>query len=317
MKSSTSAHSSSAAKTAVSPDSKIWLGWLMAITAIMAYSMNAPLGRGAILLGVNPTLLLIIRFGLSTAVAGGSLLLTDPKKFKIGRKGILTCIAIGGLIACAVLSFYWAIARMNVSIAAVIVSVYPLVVLMGLAFWGEKLTKRKGIRLSLGLGGVYLLLGPSGTADLIGVVLLIGTVISYALYLMFIQWYMGDYPVRAVAFYTDATMCVAMLIFGLAQGIKFEAPPVKAFEYIIVMAVIGTFLSRNLLFNAVRRIGSGQMSLLAPLDTMLTITWSLLFLNETLAPIQWVGSLLIVVSAFLAIEKLPERIRFRWGRAVR
>ena len=188
--------------------------------------------------------------------------------------------------------------------------------LVTLAFFGEKLTGRKILRLVLGLSGVYILLGPSGTVEPVGVTLLIITIISYALYLLFVQWYMGDYPPRTASFYIDATIFIAMLFFGLGQGISIEAPPSEALIYIFLMAIVGTFLSRNLLLNAVKRIGSGQMSLLAPLDTMLTISWSILFLQETLAPIQWLGSLLVIISTALAIEKWPHLNILRRNRTI-
>jgi drug/metabolite transporter (DMT)-like permease len=69
---------------------------------------------------------------------------------------------------------------------------------------------------------------------------------------------------------------------------------------------------------AINRIGSGQMALLTPLETLLTVTWSMLFLDERLTTIQWVGGGLILASALLAIQRLgraqwPPRWRL-WTR---
>jgi drug/metabolite transporter (DMT)-like permease len=73
---------------------------------------------------------------------------------------------------------------------------------------------------------------------------------------------------------------------------------------VIALVVVSTFLSRMLMVAAISRIGSGQMALLTPVETLLTITWSMLFLGERLAPLQLVGGALILVSALLAIQRL-------------
>jgi len=53
----------------------------------------------------------------------------------------------------------------------------------------------------------------------------------------------------------------------------------------------------------VREIGGAQFSLLAPLEMMLTVIWSVMFLQERLSAWQWVGGGLILVSAALAARR--------------
>jgi drug/metabolite transporter (DMT)-like permease len=64
---------------------------------------------------------------------------------------------------------------------------------------------------------------------------------------------------------------------------------------------------------AVDRIGGGQMTLLAPLETLLTLIWATAFLGERLAPLQLVGGALVLGSALLAIQRLGlAQWRPRW-----
>jgi drug/metabolite transporter (DMT)-like permease len=76
------------------------------------------------------------------------------------------------------------------------------------------------------------------------------------------------------------------------------------------LAVVSTFIARLLLFSGIRRLGSGQFALLAPLETLLTVIWSYLFLQERLTAIQWAGGLLILFSMVLAVQRL--RLTGRW-----
>jgi drug/metabolite transporter (DMT)-like permease len=67
------------------------------------------------------------------------------------------------------------------------------------------------------------------------------------------------------------------------------------------------------MFAAIRSLGSGQLALLAPTETLLTVIWSMIFLQERLTAWQWLGGLLILTSALLAIARLNRaRWRPRW-----
>jgi drug/metabolite transporter (DMT)-like permease len=50
-------------------------------------------------------------------------------------------------------------------------------------------------------------------------------------------------------------------------------------------------------------IGSGQLALLGPLETMLSVIWAVLFLHERLSLWQFAGGALILLSAALAVQR--------------
>ena len=61
---------------------------------------------------------------------------------------------------------------------------------------------------------------------------------------------------------------------------------------------------RLLIFAAVSRIGGGQMAMLSPVETLMSIVWSSVFLDERLSPLQWVGGAFVLTSAVLALQRL-------------
>lgn len=286
-------------------------GWILAFGAVVLFSTNSPIGRAVILEGVNPTLLLMLRFAGSALIAGLSFVVTDWKLLKIGRKHILKCAAFGLLAATTTLTYYFGLSRVSASITAMIVSLYPLVVLVSLAMRGEPLTRRNIVRLALGVGGIYLLIGPGGEVDFIGLLLIIATVLQYGAYLVLIQWYMGDYNTRVFAFYNDMTVAICMAIFTFVQGVQPRIPSAEVGWLIVAMAIGGTFIARNMSLRGIQLIGSGQTALFGPIETMLVIVWSILFLNETLLPLQWFGALLILGSTLLVFENRPKWLRRR------
>ncbi len=128
-----------------------------------------------------------------------------------------------------------------------------------------------------------------------------------------IQWFLIPYPARTVTFYQMLGMTIVVLVWWLAHGAYWAPPDAGGWRAVIALAVVSTFAARLLMFGAVVRIGGGQMSMLAPLETLLSVLWSILFLGEHLSALQWLGGLLILLSASLAIRRINlRRRRPRW-----
>jgi drug/metabolite transporter (DMT)-like permease len=189
-----------------------------------------------------------------------------------------------------------------------------------LALGGEKFTHRNTMRIALGLAGVYLLIGPGGNASLTGVLLVILANVAFAVHLVMMQWYLKDYHAQTVTMVIAGTIAVCTAAIWLSQNNSFAWPGWPALLLIGVLAVGSTFLGQLAQFAALRLLGSGQMAMLNPPETLLTVIWSILLLHENLTPLQWAGSGLILVSMLLARQRLlrvrviPWRsgLRLRW-----
>ena len=81
----------------------------------------------------------------------------------------------------------------------------------------------------------------------------------------------------------------------------------------VSLAVISSYLARLTYLAGVGRVGSGRLALLGPVETMLGVIWSILFLHERLSPMQFVGGALILASALLAVQRLG-RVRLHLPR---
>ena len=290
-----------------------WAGWVMALSASAAFSTAPPVARAVIEAGMNPTALLVGRMLLATTLLGLTIAITSPRQLRTDLRCIEVAGAAGAVNAIGMICFFWALSRLEASMTSMLISTSPLVVLSLLALRGEKITYRHAVRLVLALSGVYLLIGPGGQVDLAGVALVLVATCAFACQLVLIQWFLLDYDARTVTFYVLMAMSVCIAGWWMVQGASWQDPGLGGWLSIIALAVVSTYLARLLLFNAVSRIGGGQMSLLQPVETLLTIIWSMLFLHERLTPLQWAGGALILISATLAIKRLGRaRWRPRW-----
>jgi drug/metabolite transporter (DMT)-like permease len=230
--------------------------------------------------------------------------LTSPRQFRIDRKGLLGCIGAGIFLVGALQMFTTSLLYINVSIASMIVALYPLVVLILLALRGEKFTYRNTLRLALGLGGVYLLIGPGGQVDFLGIVLTLCTCLTFAIYLVMVQWFLSGYEARTTSLYVLITILVLNIGLWFWQGVAWPEANWVGWLPVIFLGLGSSYLGQMALYTAVREIGSGQMALLNPVETLLSVIWATTFLQEHLSLVQWAGSGLILVSMLLSIRRI-------------
>ncbi len=293
--------------------SQHWLGWAMALFSSFAFSIATPVAKGAIASGLNPDTLLTFRLIVSTLLLGGMIVLTAPRTLRLDRRGGLVCAIAGVSNGLGMLTYFLALARIDGSLAVMIFAISPLVTLAMLALRGERFTRRHFLRLALGLAGVYLLVGPTGRVDWVGVLLVMVTVFAFALHLALIQWYLQAYDARTITFYVVATMTLFNLGLWSFEGGEWRNLGWSGWFIVLVLAVVSTFLARLAMFEGVRHLGGSQMALLLPLETLLAVLWSVIFLGERLPFWEWVGGGLILLSALLAIRRLNlARWRPRW-----
>lgn len=288
--------------------------WFMAFLATLAYSTGSPIARFLFTGGMSPTTMLAVRYLLATLLLATTLRLAWPDQLKIDQRGLWICMLAGLVNGLSTLAYFWGLSRMSASISAMVFTVYPLVVLGILALRGERFTLRSGVRVLLGIAGVYLLVVPGGEIDAIGVMLVLLAAASFALSLVIAQWYLPGYSSMTVSFYTGIAITVVVSGFWLAQGAEWQEPGWQGWLGMLFMTVVGTYLARISMFKAVRGFGSFQMALFSPLETLLTITWSMLFLQERLTLAQWLGGGLIILSMLLAFSYFPLRAKRQAAR---
>jgi drug/metabolite transporter (DMT)-like permease len=289
-----------------------WTGWGLAFLASLFFSFAVPIARGVITGGLDATTLVMIRLVLATTLTAITTLLMDYRLIRIERRGLGIALVAGTFNGLGMMLMFWALARVDASMASMMLSLLPLMVLSLLALRGERFTHRHTVRLALGLAGVYFLIGPSGRTDVIGIGLLIIAIFCFAIHMSLLQWYLRAYDARAVTLYVSTAMATVVSLTWLAQGAQWDSPDARGWLLILFLVVVSTYLSRLFMVSAINRIGSGQMALLTPVETLLTIIWSMLFLGERLTLWQWVGGVLILASALLAIQRLG---RARWRPA--
>jgi drug/metabolite transporter (DMT)-like permease len=229
--------------------------------------------------------------------------LLDKSKLKIDRQGLFWCAVVGGSNTISLLSFYVAATLMDVSIAIVTFSAFPVSTLGLLALKGEKILGLHWVRIILAIVGVYLLVGPGGEVNPLGIGLVLITAMFYALHITLIQWRLSGYPSRTITVYILSFMALYYGIIYLLTGHTMPTLTPTGWGVVLWTAVLATAIARLAMFTGIRHIGSGQTALLGPLEVLLSIIWAVSILDERLSMIQWLGGALILISALLAAKQ--------------
>ncbi len=281
-------------------------GWILAVLSTIAFSIATPLGKTAVSLGIQPSFLLLLRFIVAVVLTAVTLAIFSPTKLLPDRKGVLLGIGVGIINGLGVLSFFYALRTIDASVGSMIFSLNPLAILSLLALRGEKFTYRHYIRLGLGLLGAYLLIAPGGRVDVWGAFLAALNIFSFAIELALVQWFMTEYDSQTVSLYVLVGMLLIVSLFWAGEGAVWQTLDSRGWLVILAMAVVAGYFGWWAMFVGVRVIGSAQVALLMPLETLLSVLWAFIFLHERFNLWQVAGGVLILTSAMLAVQRMQQ-----------
>ncbi len=289
-------------------------GWLLAIASIFMYSITSPVTRGAILAGMAPTTLLAGRFIVAALLFGATTPLVQPL-FKgrgrgmaarpMDRRGYLLAIGSGLVNGISLYFLYNGLFYLGAALSSMLmIGLYPIFTLILLALRGERPDRVSALRLGLGIAGLYLLLGPGGVSGWQGVILTGLAAVFFAVHLVSVQWYLRPYSTWPVTAVLVSSAAVMVVIIWFQEGMNLAVPGWIGWAAILVQALVATYLGRLITYAAINLIGSAQFALLSPVETLLTVFWSALFLRESLTGWQITGGILILAGAALVAGQM-------------
>ena len=279
-----------------------------ALTSALFLGLAPIFGKQAITLGFSPLAVVALR----TSMAAGILLIIvsvfrRPYLY-IYPAGLLGCGLAGALNGCGSLLYYFALGRLTVSIGQLLYSLYPIFLVIWLVIDRQPPSPLTYLRMGVALIGIiFLTLSNSEPIDWIGVALMLGASIMYAIHLPINQRVLYDIPAPTVTLYT----LLAMSIVVVPAYLLFDRhlPPSGTPWTPILALTLVTFFSRLMLFLGVKRLGGIQTALLGLSELFVSITVGHFWLHDVLNSAQWIGAALLGFSLVLiGFEKIqPEK----------
>lgn len=292
-------------------------GILLILLAACGYATVALFGKWIFIHQLPIYTVLSWRFG------GAALLfLFWTWRSRTGRatlKKAFPCILIGLLGDASQTSFFFfSIARVGASLAAVLLYTFPLfVLLIQRFFFQHKINKMQWMSLAVSFCGGLLVIDPFQQISLVsdygvGIFFGLATAAIYACYLSFSAHFTKELPAAAASSYLSIGAFISFA--GLAFSRREFAMPSGDQEWLLAGSIIlfATVIPLLCLIKGMQYIGPAHASLIFTVEPLVTILFSSLFFNESLTLLQILGSVLILSAVvFKQMEKPTSSVEER------
>lgn len=262
-------------------------------------------GKLAITQGFTPFAVVALRTGFAAGILFLVITVFYRQYLYIFPVGLIGCFLAGSINGLGSLLYYLALARLNASVGQLLYSLYPFFVAIWLTLDHQPPSRLTFFRIGLAAFAVFLLIRmPEQSVDLLGVAMMIGASILYAMHLPINQRVLFEVPAPTVALYTllsmSAVVIPAYLFFDRAWPVG-NTPWLPVFGLTFV-----TISSRIALFLGVKKIGGMQTALLGLAELLIAIIFSSILLGESLSPLQWLGAIGLGLSLLLVMYDPPQ-----------
>jgi drug/metabolite transporter (DMT)-like permease len=285
-----------------------WIGVACALAGSIAFSGKPVLVKAAYQYGVDTTTLLALRmlfaaplFAMMAWWAGRMTERVTPREWAaLAALGFIGYY-LGSFLDLAGLQY------ISAGFGRLILYLYPtLVLLLSAAFLRQPLRGRQLASLALSYTGIALVfsaearLGADLSLTALGAVLVFGSAVSYAIYLVAGSRLVHKFGSMRFSAYAS------LIATGFVIGHFTATHPLQAlvvnesvYGLVTILAIFSTVLPLWLMAEGLKRIGANQVALTGCIGPVATMTFASMFLGEAVTGIQITGAALVLTGVMI------------------
>jgi drug/metabolite transporter (DMT)-like permease len=297
------------------------VGVALVLISAISFGSGGLFARPAYAAGIDWLTLMAWRFLLAAALAW-TVLLASPSARRalrtMPRRTALTAIGLGIYYISNTATYFAGITTTPLSLAALIVYVYPpIVAVLALRFGRPLQGRRAWTALGIAVLGVVLAVGGIGAADmppLGGLLLVMAAPLLYSVWIILAARHSGetgDAVGSAAEGAANATVVGAVMLSSTGAAywlicLVLQHPvwpaqiPAGAWPGIAGVGVVAGFVAVQFFYAGAQRVGAAQASLLSTVEPLWTIAAAGILLGERLEPVQLLGGVLILAGVLLS-----------------
>ena len=284
------------------------VGILCAIGAAVCYGTN-PLGALNLYAeGMNTPSVLFYRFGLAWVIIAVVMLFKAVgrrESLKLSWREFGTLSALGLLFIGSSLTLYLSFHHMPAGVASTILFTYPVMTaLIMTLFFHERVRLATVASILLSLAGVLLLYwsDAGGTLSLAGVVLVLVSALTYALYIIVVDKSPLAMSSFKINFYVLFYCAAGMALFALLSGQPLQLPPTpRAWLWVGWLAIVPAIMALVMMVYAAKYLGSTPTALLGALEPTTAVLIGIFVFGEPFGPRLLVGIVLILAAVTIIV----------------
>ena len=282
-------------------------GILLGVIGIVLFSSKAIMVKLAYKYNIDALSMLLLRmlfaFPFYIVIA---YFYRDEKKETTHRQDYLWLVFFGfvGYYLASYFDFV-GLSYIKASLERIILFIYPTIVLLfNKWFLKRPITNKQKLAIFITYIGVLITFGSevsvSGNHTYLGGFFVLLSAITYASYLVGSGWLIPKFGVMRFTAYAMLVSCICVFIhFGLFSKVDIFNFPWQVYMLGLGIAVFATVIPSFLVSLSIKLINSSNFAVIAGIGPISTIILAVIFLNESLTPLQVIGTIVVIVGILL------------------
>lgn len=290
--------------------SNVKKGYIFGIIGAALYGSNPLFALPLYDMDMDVGHILLWRYLIAIVFMAGVLIIRK-ESFKISLKETALLFGMGVFFSTSSFSLFKSYEFMAAGLATAIQFVYPamVVVLMSLCL-KERMTLKTVTIIFMTLAGVLMLYdGNDTTLSLTGLLLVLLSALSYAIYLVGVNLsVLKDMSLYKLSFYTFV-FGLLLYVINIQATSTFTLPPPRAWFYLFEIAALPSAVSLIFIAISFRLIGSTKTSILGVFEPLTAVLIGTFVYHEEMTPRIAMGVVIIIVAVCaLTISKKEKKI---------
>ncbi len=296
----------STSQTTVQPAAAIWPGLLLAVLGAVGFSGKAIIVKLAYRYGVDAITLIMYRMLFALPLFVALAWWSSRGKPALAPRDWMGVVGLGftGYYLASFLDFL-GLAYISASLERLILYMNPtIVMLLGWLMYRRSVRPMQMAGMAISYGGVMLVFGlelqSQGADAALGALLVLGSALSYALYLVYsgeLVRRLGSMRLVGLASTVACVFCIAQFLLLRPIGAAVVAPEVIWLS--LLNASLCTVMPVLLVMMAIERIGAGLASQSGMVGPMATIALGALLLDEPFTVWVAAGTAFVIIGIFV------------------
>lgn len=287
---------------------------MLILAAAMFWGTSATLARFVFRDRHVPALTVVeLRLSIATVLLGLWLLARKRSAFRVKREdwgyfAVLGLIGVGTVQA----TYYYSISKLGVGLAILLQYLAPSLIVLYDAMRGVPVRKSTGWAVVAALAGTALLVGSVDRVALqakpLHWVIGFSSAIMFAFYVVYSKRGLRRYPPETVLFYTFLLASILWACITLPATIFAAGYPSELWMLFIALGIFSTLVPFALFYAGLRRIPAAEAGVVATFEPVVAVLAAMVFLNERLLPLQWLGAAFVLGASVLSSRGSPESV---------
>ena len=228
------------------------------------------------------------------------------------HKGQFLFLAVSGIaMGTSWMFLYEAYARIGVSVSSLLYYCGPVIVMaLSPLLFKEKLTANKVLGFLTVVIGVVLINGNAfdGKGDLFGITCGLLSAVMYAFMVICNKKAKDIIGLENSTLQLTIAFLTVAIFVGLKQGYTMQIAPTSIVP-ILILGLLNTGVGYYFYFSSIGKLRVQTVAICGYLEPLSAVIFSVIFLKETMLPLQIIGAVLIIGGAMcgeLVKQKVPE-----------